>query len=1187
MSNAPWQQQPNWPPTQPSRFGDDLQPIKAELIQPSGSGGRGCFVALLLAGGCLAFLAMVGVGVYLGFQNSSSTAVARQLSVDESLALAREAFNNFDATVDPTANLSAEQAAEWREIGSFFRHVERTAIKKDSTALGELIDDRRMLQRIDDTGRLIGWNTLDRVNLRKSLRDPHIEEFWAHFVLVNMVTPDDAAETRIVHAFGYNEEKSEQAEFRFWLAKRQEDWKIYDWQRFDIGMPESEEWSYRADYYDDPRMKLYEAFATKMVESDGYSASGELDKAKQALRRANPTGSPREFLDRGWLLLGYRWRLLGDDKEGMRCFDQIKDPAQTPGVHIGRFYTHFVSNDWEAALKESDGYEALVGLTPDLLRSKAEALSNLGRTDEAVAANRRLLRMEPENPSTVAELLVLAPEETAAEVTQWLERQSSPLESAESLVNHVAWREQGGIAMRFLESFVREKAGDSAQAAALAARIAENEGDLPKAAENFRLAAERETDATKRAGYDYNYVSVMARLGRVLEAYEHGSNQSETFNSIVWQYEESEIELSDDEFAKLVARHRELHPDNASGLYRAAQLCMAENDLAEAERLLREGISKLTESDKEEFIDDELQTALQSLLARTGRAVEAYESVSVGGENGEDADVVAFEQLADTLSNSDRWTDLDLLIQRHRAKHADDPMLHYYEGQLRVRQERWFEATAALRRGRDLLDEEDYRHNLFGFLLAQAALNGGNWQQFYAEETDKPRAFNHLCQAFRSRGDLENWRQVRDRHRQLFPWDNELLRQDAEAARQDRDDTKFLEVSDKLIKSSDRAWEVNTLREQRLIAFVRSGQFDAARRAAAEQSPSETWKVDALIAASQGDHAVALPLAMKYAEREDRAYDFYQNDLDASLFMQPEYRPLHEQHPIARIYYAVEDQWLLTTSEPPRLNREQVEQAVRAVFGETYRITATPDDERPDSMQSPLFIIEAIAAAEGVSPSGSRWFVQAHARPIGCSLLDAIEYPDIRIACQQSRGYLVAGQWDEGESPLLDDESHEAKTRMLIRLLAELSAGKGKVWYWDSEWQTLPVDRMEKPLEEDEQPLRTLREQGKALQLSALRTPDERRREIEFEAKLRDAVTSPDVGNPPLRVRIFLHAGQGVEQVWMRPAKTASSYQSLEITGTLEGASLLAPSLTAGTPFQVNLGNVDAFQIGDQAIQWR
>lgn len=138
-----------------------------------------------------------------------------------------------------------------------------------------------------------------------------------------------------------------------------------------------------------------------------------------------------------------------------------------------------------------------------------------------------------------------------------------------------------------------------------------------------------------------------------------------------------------------------------------------------------------------------------------------------------------------------------------------------------------------------------------------------------------------------------------------------------------------------------------------------------------------------------------------------------------------------------------------------------------------------------------------------------------------------------------------------------------------------------------ADWQTLPVDQVSQPLEEDEQPLRTLREKGKILQLTALRTPDQLRREVEFEAKLRAAVTSPDFGKPPIRLRILLHAGEGTEQIWMRPAKTTTSYQSLEVTGTLEGASLLEPSLTAGTPFEVSLGSVDAFQIGDQAIQWR
>ena len=71
------------------------------------------------------------------------------------------------------------------------------------------------------------------------------------------MTPLDDPDSRVVCAHGWDEDEN-QAEIRLWIGRSKSGWKLYDWERLDLGLAESRDWELHLRLSDDQLYDPYE-----------------------------------------------------------------------------------------------------------------------------------------------------------------------------------------------------------------------------------------------------------------------------------------------------------------------------------------------------------------------------------------------------------------------------------------------------------------------------------------------------------------------------------------------------------------------------------------------------------------------------------------------------------------------------------------------------------------------------------------------------------------------------------------------------------------------------------------------------------------------------------------------------------------------------------------------------------------
>jgi hypothetical protein len=128
----------------------------------------------------------------------------------------------------------------------------------DDAAFYELVDFDRFLARIKLTGVLSNWNVFEIATLRTQFRDGiETDQHWTRLAVVNVVTPLDDPDSRVVYAHGWDEDEN-QAEIRLWIGRSKSGWKLYDWERLDLGLAESRDWELHLRLSDDQLYDPYE-----------------------------------------------------------------------------------------------------------------------------------------------------------------------------------------------------------------------------------------------------------------------------------------------------------------------------------------------------------------------------------------------------------------------------------------------------------------------------------------------------------------------------------------------------------------------------------------------------------------------------------------------------------------------------------------------------------------------------------------------------------------------------------------------------------------------------------------------------------------------------------------------------------------------------------------------------------------
>jgi hypothetical protein len=253
-----------------------------------------------------------------------------------SRAEAVRAFSEFDAfdarQKQPTPDAKAEQEA----ILALLRRLEESVAQADEAQFRSEVDVARFVKRIELSGSVAGWRQSELRALRSQLKDSvDSEPSWARLVVTATITPRDDSNTRVVYAYGWDTSGGEHSEHRLWLGRDGSNWKLYDWERLDLGMPESRRWGLYLKYGESPLLEGHNRWANTLQEVDRLVAQGERELAKEKLRFAETQSAPPVLGDFLWMLTGHRWLSLGESAEAERCYRQIHSPISSPGAYLG------------------------------------------------------------------------------------------------------------------------------------------------------------------------------------------------------------------------------------------------------------------------------------------------------------------------------------------------------------------------------------------------------------------------------------------------------------------------------------------------------------------------------------------------------------------------------------------------------------------------------------------------------------------------------------------------------------------------------------------------------------------------------------------------------------------------------------------------------------------------------------
>lgn len=1142
-------------------------------VNPPRQGGMGRVVIYLVIGGGLllaigAIAAAVGVIVRIGKDSTKDIVVTDQRDPASLRAESTSVFGAYDAVEQARAELGDEAKRERAAIDELFSQIEKCAAEFTHDDFKKLVDFDRLMKRVERTGNMAGWTYFDKRTWRSQIKGmAEAESYWADITVAGIVTPHDDPNTRIVYTYCNDIASASPSECRFWIARDGDSWKLYDWARLDLGLAESQEWGLYAKYAEDPTLGGFERWGELIGEADEAIGRNDRDVAKEKLRRAEQEIVPPEFQDFYWVLTGFRWSSLDENKEAERCYNSVSQPADTPGAYYGLLTSHRWKQPAEA-LKYAEQYEAAVGPCPELLETKAQLLNRLGRKEETAKEWRRLLRIKPDHTYAMSEFVTSLPIENQSAFESQLELLPDPVTSAVSIARSVGDLDYERLLL--IAEYVNRKAPDTPGALYVTGLTQFLDGRYAEAAEHYHSASEKETDESKRESYLNDYIEAMAADGKVIEALRKTPNAKPALEHLYYKYEEEGLELTDDEHRQLVALNRELYPDDLKAIHLEAALALSEERYEDAVRVLQKALRSDSKSDEESEDEDYYRDVCEGLLATTlyrlDRWKEGYENV------GERRD--RFAQLSRMAADDHRWDLVRELLEIHRAVDAEDPQLHGVEGELAAHDKQWDDAVRHLRQG--LLASADYESWSLKRRLMDVYIDSGRWLDHLKTSDDQGETFKELANRF---VESENWDAITEliaEYRQTAADDIRIVQQQAEIAWHQENYGAYAQLARQLLHADHAemlGYERLEIENRLMSALLRGRLFGQAwQQALTKQREENDVSKMAIVNAANGKLPEALRLALEAARQNDHAALLYRDSDTARIFLGNEFSELHNEFPVYLPYDATNTLAVFVFDKPQQLEAEAIYAAMEKLgieIGAGLKPISSFRQGDPAAFglkQGNATIW--LAAGEGLFEE--TWRLENKKHPLVGTL-------------KAGAGWLAVGTAALTESDR--KQAEETARRLSAELVGDRAAAvcisDHQGWNFVA-YPTKPVLIAEwqstgkvKSFKEDAAPLLELPTEDVVASREFLQELRKAVRAFEASPEGRLEVTccvSPDSQIDPLRLRV---------------KKVNRSYGALEFEGVLVNDSVLVPELRAGLPMEFGSSFIREVQWNDDKPERR
>jgi hypothetical protein len=982
----------------------------------------------LIAGACLLsfatiFAAIAKLAEIVRAKNAPvSVSFSRDAAADRAEAI--RVLSSFDASEERQTKHSREQQSERDAIAALFRNLSDSVANDKVDEFRESVDFDRLAMRINlfTSGRRL--TSLEKRMLRGELKSTlQSESTWARLLVAGIVTPRDDPDTRIVYAYGADAGGAEQTAYRFWLGRVDNAWKLYDWNRLDVGMSESLWWGLHVKYQGTALIAGFSRSVEQMNEAAELTASGDYGAAKEKLRLAELQRTPPELADYLWLYFGHRWAALGERAEAERCYLKVSRPEQSPGAYLGLMSCKRWSNPREA-LKYAELYENCAGPSIDSLVVKAQVSERLGRDGDAAAEWKKVLRIEPENSQALAQFFLLLPRGDKSAFEQHLVKFDQPAAALENIAGQVGYRDYPGLL--WLVALLQRRSPRDAGTLYMAGLAKHLDGQYADAAEQFRAAASSANDDGKRQIYEARYVDAMVANGQAIAAWNTVTDPKSAFESLFYNREEGEFALADDEYRQLVGLFRGRYPNDWQGMQREIEWNSEQEMYDDVEHLARKALATTVgaaakkaegDDDEREMYRNSFADSLATALYKLGRLREAYE---IEGSRDE-----RFLQLAN-LAIADRdWDAVQSLLALHPTTDPPNAQICAIEAELAVHEKRWDDAVLHIQRGLKAASEADQRP--LKSRLREVYVESGRWRQFYEADASESDAFESLADGF---VEDENWdalKELMTLHRRRSPRDVRLAKYDAELAWAHDDYVTYATLAPDLLQAKNREalGDFSRIRgEDRLLsALIRTRQFSRAREVA---QAALTGDIDiaklAVVHAAEGNVPEALRLARQSAVVDGTTWRMYSHADAGPIFLGEPFREFQREFPVAFPYNVTPTLAVFCFDQPWKLELADISAAL-GQLGQNQVIIPRPLETLEKDVRS--FSIQvgeaSIWLAGGEGEFDKRWRVRG-------------AEPSLATAVKENRAWLAVGTAGFGES-------HRKPVEALARRLASRLAG--------------------------------------------------------------------------------------------------------------------------------------------------
>ena len=1175
---------------------------------------------LWLSGGGLVLIVMA-VAVVLAWpavQRYMTPRVALHRSADEQRGEAAGAFGGFDPAADPTAGLSPAERTERAEILALFQRMETAVRAGDDEATLTLVDLPRLFTRIKQTGSVVGWSLNDRRDFQVRVTGSCTPDgFYSHIQVVAIVPAADEPGTRVVYALARDEGQDDQNEVRFWVARHGRTWKVYDWERLDVGKSKSREWATIAWHTKRGTLGDFDLRSAALARLKKQIEAGDLTAARTTLLAVERLRCPPEFTDNHLTVNGYYWLWLHANDEAARSFEKVSHPEDVPGAWYGLMLARQWSHPRQA-LANALKYEAALGAKVSFCETKAQILVRLGRKSEAMAEWKKILRSDANHDAALTGLLLLLPEQDKAAFAEHLDKTADPVQTAGKLAPMIAWRDEA--ALSFLIDYIRARRPEAIELKSLVAMKHSTAGDHALAADAHLQLVLAETDAAKKQSHATSYLSAMTELGRIVEGFDAlpSAVQPDALDRLANEFFEDESDLSRGEFEQVLSHFRQGHPDNLRAVVHAVGLAVRDKRFDEAERDARAAIKQLDETaaknrgdfppahkpsdahaDNDE--DDNLRISLRHHLAKAlchlGRVDEAWELLPAESR---------FQQLAWIVESDGPSDRLGELIRLQSISQPGDPEIFYYRGRLNERAGRTDEAIAEYRRA--LAKAGDNPPGKYQSALRHLFVVTDRWLEFYESPSYDDTQLESLAGELVRLRKWQPFDELLKRH--LDPAGRTRLAATASEAAWERqryaECAEFCAWALKSPESGLQEWQRGTVRERQLVSLLRLKQFDEAKTLAAWFRDDHADPLaPAVVSAAAGNLADALALALASTAEEGSAAgsanSLYQHSEVGGIFLRDEFASLHEKFPVELPYFVSNRTALVLLKSPSEIDERQLAAIVQLAVGAEAAVrepalpgTAVKEPNVPDSNVPPPAIEVQVLTAHDPSlrayrirfGSAGLWVVAGTGRfdstwnVAESAANDSPDQAALRAAVTGSKGYVMIGTvgWTNSDRERLSDLARRVARRLAGPSTVAIQLG-----------QTFQLHAPDDTLLDQWQATNSVGERTNPHALDLEYKPVDTvaaTRRFQNELAIAARAFKPDQAEP-LEILVTAITDPVLDPVTIRVTKVTHHYNTFGFEGVVTSPCLTLPDLRAGLPVNIHQHQVQAWRTGDTEFHRR